>query len=87
MIARGLLVMAGATLLGIGIGMLIGRGLGTYAPSLYMNDPYNARTSFEAIEMGTGYGAINGSILGVVIGGIVLLYDLGHRFLSQRESN
>lgn len=86
MIGKALLTLAGATLLGIVFGALIGRTVGTIAPATYMSQIFGAQTEYEAVQMGTGFGAINGSILGIIVGGLALVYDLGHRFLSTRDS-
>lgn len=85
MIARALKLLIGCTLFGIVLGALIGWGIGTVAPFTYINRMFGAAGTIEAQQMGLGFGVINGSILGVVIGGLALLYDLGVRFLATRE--
>ena len=85
MIRRALLTLILTTLAGIILGAAIGYAIGTVAPATYMSDFYGARGPESAKEVGLGYGIINGSMLGVVIGGLALLYDLGHRFLARRD--
>ncbi|RYG42239.1 hypothetical protein EON79_19315 [bacterium] len=86
MISRALKTLVACTLAGIALGGLIGWGIGTVAPFTYINRMFGAAGPIEAQQMGLGFGIINGSILGVVVGGLVLLYDLGSRFLALRES-
>ena len=85
MIGRALWTLAGTTFLGLIFGGLIGWAIGTVAPATYMSDIFGAPGPGAAQSMGLGFGMINGSIIGVVIGGLALLYDLGHRFLQNRE--
>lgn len=86
MMGRAIWTLSGTALLGLIFGGAIGWAIGAVAPATYMSDIFGANSYSEAREMGIGFGMINGSIIGVVIGGLALLYDFGHRFLSTRET-